>query len=217
MIGSSSKAVFNESYISNMAPEVLMSAVKATFNSLRWKYDVLSPTQAQAKVGMSLWSFGERVKIETPSAGIVNVESSCVVPSAIDYGKNKKNVTKFLTQFNQIIIAHASAEASANYYASLALLKAHPASADLRERTLDLGRIYSNLTRNNAGLTVFDEVALMNDINAACANVAVASAPNSPVGLNIEERLAKLTELRTKQLIDDSEYQARRQKILDAI
>lgn len=217
MIGSSSKAVFNESYISNMSPEVLMSAVKATLNSLGWKYDVLSPTQAQAKVGMSLWSFGERVKIETPSSGLVNVESSCVVSSAMDYGKNKKNVTKFLTQFNQIIIAHASAEASANYYAALALLKANPVSPDLRERTLGFGRIYSNLTRNNAGLTVFDEVALMNDINAACANVLVSSPPHSPSGSTIEGRLAKLSELKDKHLIDDSEYDSRRQKILDEI
>jgi hypothetical protein len=105
------------------------------------------------------------------------------------------------------------------YQRSLSRLKAAPTNANLRQQALQLGRAYSNLTRNKKGVTLFDEVALMNDINAACAgaatlrNVEVASVPTQPV----EERLNKLAALKAKGLIDEAEYQARRHKILDEV
>jgi hypothetical protein len=55
------------------------------------------------------------------------------------------------------------------YQASLTRLKLDPIDATLRQATLGLGRTYSNLSRDRTGVTLFDEVALMNDINAACA------------------------------------------------
>jgi hypothetical protein len=64
--------------------------------------------------------------------------------------------------------------ARVDYEAALARLKLDPIDATLRQETLRLGRIYSNLSRHRTGVTVFDEIALMNDINAACA---AASAP----------------------------------------
>jgi type II secretory pathway pseudopilin PulG len=106
------------------------------------------------------------------------------------------------------------------YQTSLAQLKQNPTNADLKQTTLALGRIYSNLTRDKEGLTTFDEVALMNDINAACASATVASNPNQPASeprQTIEERLARLTELKAKGLIDEAEYNARRQKIIDEV
>src|SRR5713101_238931 len=69
-------------------------------------------------------------------------------------------------------------KAKHDYQDSLSKLKAVPANADLRQKTLHLGRIYSNLTRKKKGVTLFDEVALMNDINAACAGAAMASVLN---------------------------------------
>lgn len=66
--------------------------------------------------------------------------------------------------------------ARAAYQESLSALKARPSSADLRQRTLDLGRQYSNLTRNRRGVTVYDEMALMNDINAATAGATASAA-----------------------------------------
>lgn len=113
----------------------------------------------------------------------------------------------------------AQAEARAAYEQSLVELKSNPASADIRQRTLQLGRAYSNLTRSSQGVTLFDEVALMNDINAACGGVALAakSEPAAPAKASIEERLARLGELRVQGLIDEEEYSARRQKILDEV
>jgi hypothetical protein len=98
-------------------------------------------------------------------------------------------------------------QAHAAYQETLQALKAQPASADLRQRALELGRTYSNLTRGRQGVTVYDEMALMNDISAATAN-AVAGASSA------EERLRKLGDLKAKGLITDQEYEAQRKQIL---
>lgn len=108
-------------------------------------------------------------------------------------------------------------EARKAYLASLADLKARPTDADLKQRTLALGRDYSNLTRDNQGNTVFDEVALMNDINAACA-AATGHANLAPTSsASAEDRLTILNNLRAKGLVDDAEYVKRRNEILDSI
>lgn len=80
------------------------------------------------------------------------------------------------------------------------------------ENALRIGRILSNLTRNRRGVTLFDEVAISNDISAACAG-AVAPRPKATV----ETRLIHLAELKTKGLIDDEEYSSRRREILQDI
>jgi hypothetical protein len=111
-----------------------------------------------------------------------------------------------------------AAEAKQAYLQSLAKLKLAPTNADLKQRTLELGRAYSNLTRNKQGVTVFDEIALMNDINAACAGATVAhKSSNEKRSQTIEERLAKLSDLKSKGLISEQEYASSRQKILDEV
>lgn len=105
------------------------------------------------------------------------------------------------------------------YQQRLAQLKADPTNPDLRQSTLELGRAYSRRTRNEAGIPSFDEVALMNDINAACAGATRAA--NSPREGNsnqsIEERLAKLADLKSQGLIDDEDYRTRKKEILDDV
>lgn len=112
----------------------------------------------------------------------------------------------------------ALAEAHAAYQGSLVQLKQQPTNADLKQRTLELGRAYSNLTRSQKGVTIYDEMALGNDISAATAGASVAAAPiaaAAPPSASIEDRLKRLDELRTKGVINDQEYDARRQKILE--
>jgi len=113
----------------------------------------------------------------------------------------------------------AQAEAKAAYEESLVRLKSNPASVDMRQRTLQLGRAYASLTRRSQGVTVFDEVALMNDINAASGGLesAAKSDPAAPAKASIEERLARRGELRVQGLIDEEEYGTKRQKILDEV
>lgn len=112
--------------------------------------------------------------------------------------------------------ARAREKARLAYQEALWRLKRDPANPDLREETLRLGREYSNLMRNRRGVALFDEVALSNDINAACA--AAFRPQKQPVALagkpSIESRLANLAELKAKGLIDETEYSTRRQEIL---
>ena len=107
------------------------------------------------------------------------------------------------------------------YFDSLAKLKNNPANPDLKQQTLAHGRVYSDLTRKKHGqdktITLYDEVALMNDINAACAGVNKTFNQSTVTSQSIEERIAKLSELKEKNLISEQEYNERRQKILDEI
>jgi hypothetical protein len=112
----------------------------------------------------------------------------------------------------------ALAAARDAYHNSLIKLKANPTNANLRQLTLQLGRTYSNLTRNKKGVTIFDEVALSNDISAACAGATnILENKATKPDQSIELRLAKLAELRAKGLIDDDEYAARRERMLDEV
>jgi hypothetical protein len=103
------------------------------------------------------------------------------------------------------------------YRAMLEQLKTDPTNPDLKQKTLHLGRVYSNLTRNNKGVTIFDEVALMNDINAATAGATsqVTTVPPEVPSMSVKARLAELSELKASGLIDEQEYAAKRQKIID--
>jgi Short C-terminal domain len=106
----------------------------------------------------------------------------------------------------------ALAEARSAYQDALAALKATPTDPNLREAALAAGRRYSSATRENKGVTVFDEIALKNDLDAATAGAAAATPPaplTSPA-----ERLRQLDDLRQQGLITEDEYQARRTKIL---
>ncbi len=105
------------------------------------------------------------------------------------------------------------------YLEALAQLKGSPTNADLKQHTLALGRAYSHLTRDKKGVSLFDEVALMNDINAACAAASVVPAKSSErsAGPSIEARLRTLTDLKDKGLVAPAEYESRRNEILGSI
>lgn len=120
-----------------------------------------------------------------------------------------------------------SEEARKAYQASLAELKSDPTNAELRQTTLELGRKYSNLTRNGKGVALFDEVALMNDLNAAAggtmaiASLSVPTVSRAAVAVpgegSVEARLEQLSRLKDKGLIDDAEYRERRTHILEEL
>jgi hypothetical protein len=106
---------------------------------------------------------------------------------------------------------NARSEAKQAYLESLEKLKRDPQNPDLREQTLALGRAYAL-----KGVPGFEEVALMNDINAACARAVkqVVAQEGKP---SVEERLAKLDELRARSLITEQEHQSRRKEILEEL
>src|SRR4051812_19834649 len=95
-------------------------------------------------------------------------------------------------------------EAKKAYQGSLADLKSDPTNAGLRQATLALGRKYSNLTRNGKGVALFDEVALMNDLNAAAGGTIAIAQPVMPAvvsdaagaipgAVSVETRLEQLS------------------------
>ncbi len=103
------------------------------------------------------------------------------------------------------------------YLEALAQLKNSPTNADLKQHTLALGRTYSHLTRDKKGVSLFDEVALMNDINAACAAAAQPTVQRVAEPLSVEARLRTLSDLKDKGLVAQGEYEARRIEILSSI
>jgi hypothetical protein len=114
------------------------------------------------------------------------------------------------------LIAASNAEqvkkkAFEEYQKGLSRLRENPTNPEIRQEALRLGRVYSHLMRDAKGTTTFDEVAVKNDIDAACAgSVHVQNR-------SIEGRLAKLEQMRADGLIDGQEYQRRRQAIIDEI
>lgn len=111
----------------------------------------------------------------------------------------------------------AQERAKASYQQALLELKKNPTNPEIKQQALALGRAYSNLTRDNKGQTLFDEVALMNDINAACAAAVVSNQSESQMGRSLEERLQRLTELHSKGLVSHAEFAQQRESIIKSI
>ncbi|HYC77368.1 MAG TPA: SHOCT domain-containing protein [Planctomycetota bacterium] len=122
-------------------------------------------------------------------------------------------------------IAGRMERAESIYREALEALRRRPHDAALRTRALDLGRRAWRLSRPYGARPGFDEVALMNDINAACAaqtpGVGVVGAPSAapppshvrPRG-SVEDRLRDLRRLVDSRLITEADYEARKQEIL---
>ena len=99
------------------------------------------------------------------------------------------------------------------YQDILSQLRKDPTNPHVRQRALEAGRIYAYWTRRGRSITVFDEVALANDIQAACAT-ASASGPLTAEILTVEQRLERLQSLHQRALISDQEYEIKRKDIL---
>ena len=60
------------------------------------------------------------------------------------------------------------------YKAALEKLKTAPQDADCRQQALHFGRVFSAYTRRDRRVTIYDEAAIANDINAAAGGVVNA-------------------------------------------
>jgi hypothetical protein len=113
----------------------------------------------------------------------------------------------------------AKHEAQRAYEDSLSALKLAPSDPDLKQQTLQLGRGYSQLTRDGKGVALFDEVALMNDLSAVCAGASAASSPMPTSGgpareANIQTKLTELRQLYNAGLVSNDEYTTLRSELL---
>lgn len=104
------------------------------------------------------------------------------------------------------------------YDSSLQQLRERPNDSAARAQALELGRHYSNLTRSQSGVTVYDEVAIKNDIDAACAGTVQAAPSNvDSRGGRVRERLEELQRLLEAGLISRDEHDAARAKVLSEL
>jgi hypothetical protein len=102
------------------------------------------------------------------------------------------------------------------YQVALEKLKRDPNNPDMRQLTLALGRIYSESIRNSKGRTVFDEIALKNDIDAACARATIGhksvvkvevTNPNALRGDSAAQEIEKLGRLFLSGVITADEFE----------
>ena len=117
------------------------------------------------------------------------------------------------------------AVSDARYLYDVALnnLRQDPSNPWLRQIALDQGRNYSSVCRDNSGVTVYDEAALKNDLDAATAGAQMSSFTPSFVpmtmspSLSVEARLNHLTDLKAKGYITEDEFFAKRSQIINEI
>lgn len=108
-------------------------------------------------------------------------------------------------------------EAEAAYRVALFALEVEPKNAERRRAALAAGREYARVMRENRGATLFDEMALMNDINAIAGQQVSAAAGQVAPQLSYEERLARLQRLAAEGHLTKDEYVEKRKRLLDEL
>lgn len=106
------------------------------------------------------------------------------------------------------------------YKSNLEQLKRSPSDTNLRQKALSSGREYARIAREGGKETLFDEVALMNDINAVAGGYSVKPTEEKAeivAERSTSERLAELAKVKEQGLISEDEYNAKRSAILDEI
>ena len=74
----------------------MREAIAKTLDDLGWRHESRHPDLYIAKVSTSMLTWGERVTISI-DGGELDVKSGCYpIPELIDWGKNRKNVDRFL-------------------------------------------------------------------------------------------------------------------------
>ena len=82
----------------------LRTAVRKTFASLSWNVNDETTSVITATVFMGFRSFGETIEVHFISPQSISVKSRCSMPTqCFDWGKNKANVSAFLTALKKHI------------------------------------------------------------------------------------------------------------------
>ena len=105
------------------------------------------------------------------------------------------------------------------YLNALQELKQNPNDPNLHEKVLKLGRRCFGLKVHPEGKTQFGEVALMNDINAACAGRTVkveVTNPHAFSGKSVAQEIEELRQLCTEGVLTDEEFERGKTSFLGA-
>ncbi|WP_062060106.1 hypothetical protein [Aquimarina longa] len=97
---------FPPKYVKNITvPELsdkqLFIIAIETIEELKWNINTLSETGCVAITKFSLSSWSEEITVNINN-GTIYLKSSCIESQLIDWGKNKKNITRFISTFNKI-------------------------------------------------------------------------------------------------------------------
>lgn len=84
-------------------PDALRETVARTLSALGWTaYGHWSGSRFVAAVGVSFWSWGEKITVDIDGESTIWVESKCRLPTqCIDWGKNRRNVNAFFELANE--------------------------------------------------------------------------------------------------------------------
>jgi len=79
-------------------------------------------------------------------------------------------------------------------------LENHPNNPKIRRRCLEIGREYARMCREDGSETTFDELAIKNDIDAACAAASVTSVAAEDYELILPSEIKKANEPPSKRI-----------------
>ncbi len=81
----------------DFSSNALQEAVARALNALGWTpFGNWSGRRFVAEIGVSVWSWGEKVNVKIDCDGTIWFESKCRLPTqCIDWGKNQRNVKAF--------------------------------------------------------------------------------------------------------------------------
>ncbi len=98
--------------------EEIAEAVKATL--LRsWGYEELSPGTFESDIGWTWGSWGEWFTVDITREGIIKIASKSKVPTTLfDFGKNQKNLKRFLNALKRTFSTSGQAKSKPEAYTS---------------------------------------------------------------------------------------------------
>ena len=77
----------------------LAQLIPAALQSLGWSCYQSSPTSFNSSVNLGWLSWGENITVDFSHPSWIQVTSKCAFPlQIVDWGKNQKNIDKFLAQ-----------------------------------------------------------------------------------------------------------------------
>lgn len=92
---------FQEISIDNLSPEHFLIVALETAKKLDWNVGITSENGFIAYTKFSLSSFSEEVKIKITDK-TATIKSECTGSQMVDWGKNKENISNFISSFNDI-------------------------------------------------------------------------------------------------------------------
>lgn len=96
-------ASFKSTVTATASRAELHDAVVQALAALGWKYQITGPDTCEAKVSVTMMSWGEIFTIDLSGENSLTVTSSCDRIQIFDWGKNRRNVETFLDRFFQIL------------------------------------------------------------------------------------------------------------------